>query len=158
VNIIFVLLIGWLILNIHFANKQLFYREVQENLVELEGLIAHQKDNNWPEPNLVTTKLSKVLDGMYLSLDNAKYLKIISNSDKEILEKLTSKLRLYPQDETYRFSNLTQEDKKNFELLQSKLRDAQLGLNITIYNDWKSFMSKSKVLEESIEVPLDNKD
>ncbi|MGE8204600.1 hypothetical protein ACQKP0_08550 [Heyndrickxia sp. NPDC080065] len=49
---------------------------------------------------------------------------------------------------------MTKEDKENFELLRTNLRKAGLGLNITIHNDWDSFMSKSKALEESIEVPL----
>ncbi|MGE8204601.1 hypothetical protein ACQKP0_08555 [Heyndrickxia sp. NPDC080065] len=95
-NTIFVLLIGWFFININFTSEQLFFTEVQENLVELEGLIAQQKDNNWSEPNLVTTKLGDVLNGIDLSLSNAKHLMSVTNGDREILVKLASKLRQHP--------------------------------------------------------------
>jgi hypothetical protein len=46
--------------------------EVQNNLVELEGLIANQKDNNWSEPNLVTTELGDVLNGIWLGITTGR--------------------------------------------------------------------------------------
>ncbi|WP_442599848.1 hypothetical protein [Neobacillus sp. D3-1R] len=153
-NIVLVLFIVWKYINIHFASEQLFYTEVQDNLVELEGLIAHQKEDNWSEPNLVTTELGDVLEGIYVGLSNGKYLRTISNQDREVLEKLAAKLRQYPTDELYQFSSLTEQDQRNFEELQKKLRKAGLGLRITISNNWDSFMYSVKELENEIDVPL----
>ncbi|MBS4200914.1 hypothetical protein KHA93_14855 [Bacillus sp. FJAT-49732] len=154
VNIILALLIVWVLVNNNFANEQLFFTEVQENLVELEGLIAHQIDNKWSEPNLVTTKLGDVLNGLNLGLSNGMYLNSISNKDREFLERFSSKLRQYPHDELYALSKLSKEDKEYFEALRTNLREVGLGLNITIMKDWKSFISILKALEERIEVPL----
>lgn len=95
------------------------------------------------------------MDGIYLSLTNGEQLKTISSKDRDTLERLVSKLRQYPNDELYKFSTVSEEDQGNFEMLQQKLRNAQLGLNITMMNDWDSFISKTRVLEESIEIPLD---
>lgn len=154
INLFLILIVIWGYVKIDFAIEQLFFTEVQENLVELEGLIAHQKANNWSEPNSVTTELGDILDGLYLGISNGKYLGWISNDDKEILEELSSKLRQYPHDGLYNFATLTQADINNFEELQIKLREVGLGLNVTISNDWNSFMEKSKALEEKIKVLL----
>lgn len=147
-------MVGWGIIETNFANEQLFYEEVQGNLVELEGLIHHQNEENWSEPHLVTTKLGDVQNGLYLSIQNGQYLHTLSNSDREVLEKLSAKLRQYPTDKLYEFATITETDQKQFEDLQQKLREAGLGLNVTISQDWDTFMAQVAVLEKQIDAPL----
>ena len=67
-NILFIAILAWVILKMNFVKEQVLVTEVQNNLVELEGLIAHQVDNDWSEPNLVTTELGDVLNGIWLSM------------------------------------------------------------------------------------------
>lgn len=140
----------------NFASEQIFLTEVQHNLVELEGLIAHQKGHEWSEPNLVTKKLGDVLDGMLLGIITGEQLGVISMSDRESLYKLYTKLKQFPHDELYSFVNLTEEDKANYEKLQEKLRAVGLGLRITVFVNMKSFMNQVEELEKKIEYPLVN--
>ncbi|WLR56713.1 hypothetical protein LC048_07460 [Mesobacillus subterraneus] len=153
-NILLVAIVAWGIIKINFVKEQVLVTEVQNNLVELEGLIANQMDNNWPEPNLVTTELGDVTNGIWLGMTTGKQLGTLSKSDKEILENLYSKLNQYPNDKLYSFVDLTEEDKQNFEDLRKTLREVGLGLNITISANMDSFMSQAEALNEKIESPL----
>ncbi|RDU38027.1 hypothetical protein DRW41_00155 [Neobacillus piezotolerans] len=60
----------------------------------------------------------------------------------------------YPHDKLYAFSEVTEEDKQNFEKLRAKLRDAGLGMNITIHENMDYFIQQTKRLENNIDVPL----
>lgn len=64
----------------NFVKEQILVTEVQHNLVQLEGLIAFQIDKNWAEPNLVTTKLGDVLNGLWLGMTTGSQLGILDGS------------------------------------------------------------------------------
>lgn len=150
-NILLIAIVAWGILKMNFVKEQVLVTEVQHNLVELEGLIANQSDENWSDPNLVTTELEDVLNGIRLGITTGEQLGTLSKIDKEILEKLYSKLNQYPNDELYSFVDLTDEDKKSFEELRDILRDVGLGLNISISD---SFMKQAEELVEKINSPI----
>ncbi len=59
------------------VHEELFYSEVQQKLVELDGLIEHQKKNDWSEPNLVTTQLSEVLNGIHVATNSGNLLSLL---------------------------------------------------------------------------------
>ncbi|MEC1759856.1 hypothetical protein [Schinkia azotoformans] len=152
-NILLIAILAWGIIKVNFVKEQIFVTEVQNNLMELEGLIAHQIDNNWLEPNLVTTKLGDVLNGIQVGTTTGEQLGNLSKGDKKILRNLYLKLNLYPHDELYSFVDLTIEDKKNFEDLRENLRDVGLGLNIPLYSDMDSFTKQAEELEGKINSP-----
>jgi hypothetical protein len=151
-NILLISLVAWGIAKINFVKEQVLVTEVQNNLVELEGLIANQIKENWSEPNLVTTELGDVLNGIWLGKTTGKQLGTLAYSDKRVLETLYSKLNQYPHDKLYSFVDITEEDKKNFEELRKTLREVGLGLNMTINPN--SFMNQAKELNEKIKSPL----
>jgi hypothetical protein len=153
-NILLVVIVAWGIIKMNFIKEQVLVTEVQNNFVELEGLITNQMDDNWSEPNLVTTELGDVLNGIWLGMTTGKQLGTLSKSDKEILEHLYSKLNQYPNDKLYSFVDLTEEDKQNFEDLRKTLSEVGLGLNITKSANMDSFMSQVEALNEKIESPL----
>lgn len=153
-NLLLFAVVAWGYTKMNFVKEQVIVTEIQTNLVELEGLITNQIDDNWSDPNLVTTELGDVLNGIWLGMTTGEQLGRLSNSDKKILEYLYSKLNQYPKDELYRFADLTEEDKKNFENLRNALREVGLGLNITISVDMDSFMNQAEALNEKIEYPL----
>ncbi|KHF39349.1 hypothetical protein [Halalkalibacter okhensis] len=153
-NILLLVIVAWGIIKMNFVKEQVLVTEVQSNLVELEGLIANQMDDNWSEPNLVTTELGDVLNGIWLGMTTGKQLGMLSKRDKEILEQLYFKLNQYPNDELYSFAVLTEEDKQNFEDLRKTLREVGLGINITISTNMDSFMRQAMALNEKIEHPL----
>jgi len=153
-NIFLIAIVAWGIIKMNFVKEQVFVTEVQRNLVELEGLIENQIDDNWSKPNLVTTKLGDVLNGIWLGMTTGKQLGTLSKSDNDILEHFYSKLNQYPKDELYRFVDLTEEDKKNFEELRESLREVGLGLNITISTNMDSFIDQAEKLNGKIKYPL----
>ncbi|WP_018930720.1 hypothetical protein [Gracilibacillus lacisalsi] len=150
VNILLIAIVIWGFIKMNFVKEQVLLTEVQYNLVELEGLIAHQSENNWSEPNLVTTELRDILEGISLGITTGEQLGTLSNSDKQTLNRLYSKLHQYPNDELYRFVDLTEDDKKNFEQLREMLRDVGLGLNMSISSSMDSFMKQAEELEEKL--------
>ena len=154
VNILLALILSWGIVSVNFSNDQIFYTEVQDNLVELEGLIGYEKEHNWSQSNLVTQKLGEVLKGIYAGVNNGNYTKSLSKHETDIFEKLLSRLRQYPQDKQYEFVKLTNEDKENFEALRLKLRKAGLGVNLTEDSGLDSFIEKVEFLGDQIEAPL----
>jgi hypothetical protein len=151
-NIFLFAIVAWGIIKMNFVKGQIFVTEVQHNLVELEGLIENQIDDNWSEPNLVTTKLGDVLNGIWLGMTTGKQLGTLSNSENKILEHFYSKLNQYPSDELYRFVDLADEDKKNFEELRETLREVGLGLNITISANMDSFINQVEELNKKIKL------
>jgi hypothetical protein len=70
------------------------------------------------------------------------------------LSNLYNKLRQFPNDELYKFADLTEEDKGNFENLRKILREVGLGISIQVSGDMKYFIKQAQELEEKIEVPL----
>lgn len=153
-NILLFTIVVWGIVKMNFVKEQVLITEVQSNLVELEGLIASQMEDNWSEPNLVTTELGDVLNGIWLGKTTGKQLGTLTYSDQRILEQLYSKLYQYPNDKLYSFVDLTEEDKKNFEELRKTLREVGLGLNISIIASMDSFMKQAEELNEKIRSPL----
>ena len=146
VNVLLIVCVVIGYLKISLVHKELFYSEVQHKLVELAGLIEHQKKNDWSEPNLATTQLGDVLNGLDVATNSGKYSGWLSNDERMTMERLDYALRQYPHDELYKFSILTQSDKNDFEDLQSKLQNVGFGMNMTISNDWKTFINKSEKL------------
>lgn len=55
------------------------------------------------------------------------------------------KLHQFPKDELYRFTDLTETDKENFEELRAVLREVGLGINIPID---ENFYKQAEALEE----------
>ncbi|MGE7837617.1 hypothetical protein [Viridibacillus arvi] len=153
-NILLIAIIVLGFIKMNFVKEQVLVTEVQRNLVELEGLIAEQSDDNWSNPNLVTTELGDVLNGILLGITTGEQLGTLSKADKETLEKLYSRLNQYPKDGLYKFVDLTKEDKKSLEKLRVILRDVGLGLNITISASMDSFMKKAEELVEKMNYPI----
>lgn len=154
-NVLLLALVGWGLLKMNFVKEQVLITEVQSNLVELEGLIAHESETNWSEPKLVTTKLGDVLNGITLGITTGHQLGTLSKRDDDILQKLYLRLNQYPTNDEYSFVDLNGQDKKNFEELREILREAELGFNITIHHDKEIFIKQAEVLQEKIQYPLD---
>ncbi|WP_040285099.1 hypothetical protein [Sporosarcina koreensis] len=149
-----VLLLAFLIvgyLKMSLVHEELFYSEVQYKLVELEGLIEQQKQEEWPAPNLVTAQLGDVLNGIEAATASGNYSGWLSDAERSMMERLGAALYRYPHDELYTFSTVTEEDTKNFEVLQTQLQQAGLGMNQTIEDDWKSYTAKIEELLERLQ-------
>ena len=146
VLLIIIIIIGYLKMNL--VHEELFYSEVQWKLVELDGLITYQIENDWSEPNLATTQMGDILNGIEVAKNSGQYSGWIANKERETMERLYAALSRYPHDYIYEFSNVTQEDQQHFEDLQEMLQSVGFGMNMTISNEWKTFLAKSEKLLE----------
>ncbi|WP_100407793.1 hypothetical protein [Bacillus solitudinis] len=152
VNILLVIVVASGYIKTNFASEQLLLTEVQDNLVELEGLIAHQIENDWSEPNLVTVKIGDVMTGLWIGMQTGEHLNSVSSKDKQLLNILYYQLKAqYPYDELYSFTDVSEKNIEHLTELRELLRDVGLGMNISRNNDMSSFMDKVKSLVESIE-------
>lgn len=149
-NLVLIGFVVWGLIKMNFVKEQVLLTEVQQNLVELEGLIKHQMDNNWSEPNLVTTELGDVLNGIWLGMTTGNQLGTLSKKDEEILSRLHALLYSYPHDQQYRFSEVTKEDQKHFGELREDLREVGFGMNLQINNDMNNFIEKADTLAEKL--------
>jgi hypothetical protein len=149
-NILFIAAITTGLIRMNFVKEQILLTEVQQNLIELEGVIEIQSENNRSEPNLVTTEMGDVLNGIWLGIRTGEQLVILFRGDKEILNNLYNKLDQYPKNEIYRFTELIEKDKDSFKELQGKLRQAGFGMNMQISGSVKHFINQAEVLEQSI--------
>ncbi|MBU8906141.1 hypothetical protein [Desertibacillus haloalkaliphilus] len=152
VNIMLVLAITWGYMKVNFASEQIFLTEVQDNLIELEGLIAHQQENDWSEPNLVTSKLGDVIDGLWIGLQTGEHLNTLSRNDHRTLHQFYTLLGTrYPNDRLYSFSEVSEQDKEHLLELREHLREFGMGLNISISYDMNSFMNSITTVNDNIE-------
>ncbi|MDQ0230181.1 hypothetical protein [Metabacillus malikii] len=151
VNVLLIGFVAWGIIKMNFVKEQVVLTEIQQNLVELEGVIAHQIDNHWSEPNIVTAELGEVLNGITLGTTTGTQLGKLSNEDKRILERLSYNLSQYPNDEQYTLASVTEQDKKALVDLRQTLREAGLGFRMTINADFNSFMAQAKFLNEQLD-------
>ena len=62
-NILLIVIVAWGTIKMNFVKEQVLVTKAQHNLVE---------DANWSEPNLVTTKLGDVLNGIWLGMTTGK--------------------------------------------------------------------------------------
>jgi len=152
VNILLVIVVAWGYIKINFASEQILLTGVQRNLIELEGLIAHQIKNDWSEPNLVTVKVGDVLSGLWISMQAGEHLNSVSSKNKRTLNKFYNQLiAQYPYDRLYSFTNVSEPDKEHLTELREYLRDVGLGLNISKSGDMGTLMNKVESLTEKIE-------
>jgi hypothetical protein len=147
INLVLIALVSWAYMKMNFVKEQVLITEVQNNLVELEGLIAHQSENQWSDPNLVTTELGDVLNGLWLGQTTAKQIGLLSKNERETLQRLYARFSMYPHDELYHFADLTTKDKRDFEELRNILREVGFGLRIQMDGDLDAFFEKAKLLE-----------
>lgn len=137
------------------VKELLFHTEVQIKLIELEGSIGIQVENNWSEPNIVTTALGDVLNGIEIIIETTEHLGNLSNDERAIIwNGLYDKLSQYPTDGKYNFSTLSEKDKQNFEELRVKLREAGFGVGLQVSVDKQYFLNQASKLIDSIQLPL----
>jgi len=154
-NALLIPLVIWGHFKMNYVNDQLFLKEVEYNLIELEDLITKQSHDNWTNANLVTTEFRNVLNSMGYGMRTNQTL---TEDNSVILYKLYEKLKQYPHEQKDNHPVLTDQDKKNFEELQEILHDVGLGLNVKGSDDMESFINRAAELEKRIRAPLNHTD
>jgi len=130
---------------------------VAYSLFGLEDKITHQMKHDWSDPSLVTTELERIFFGISHSQNIGSESNTLSENDLEILDQLSDGLRtyqLYPLETLDQYSDLTEENKIDFEKIGKSLREAGFDSNeIEEFHYWdkKSLIEKFSELTKSLE-------
>ncbi|MGP4072914.1 hypothetical protein ACTWQB_10210 [Piscibacillus sp. B03] len=156
-NILLIAIVAWGFYHMNYVTERTLTVNVAYNLFELEKSITHQSDNDWSDPSLVTTELGQVFGGVDHSMNVGSESKTLSESDMGTLQNFINSLRSYqqyPMETLDSYSNLTEEDKRNYEELGEILREVGFeSKEMNQFNSWEkdSLIKKFMELTEKIE-------
>ncbi|MFV8829771.1 hypothetical protein [Alkalihalobacterium sp. APHAB7] len=147
-NLLLIAIVAWGVNKNNYVIERVLTMNVAYNLFWLEEKISHQSDNDWSDPSLVTAELKQIFDGIYHSLNVGSESRTLSNSDKETLENLIRSLQnyqRYPMETLDSYSDLTEEDKKDYEELGVILRE--VGFVLKEMNDF-GYWEKNSLIKK----------
>ncbi|QYR19640.1 hypothetical protein KZ483_17260 [Paenibacillus sp. sptzw28] len=121
---------------------QVIFKGIQSNLIQLEGAIKYQMETEWKNEFHVTEKLDDVVDGVGLAFEVAERTGQLNYEVQVTLWQLYNFLIKYKQDTGFPNTELTEQERKEYIELASRLRSAGWGLNIDHQSGWDSFKEK----------------
>lgn len=133
------------------VHETVYLADVQWRLVELDGVILDQREDDWSKPDLVVTKLDSVLDGLRGANEITRGSHWLSRAEEKRLQRLEAALQMFPHNESYGFVEITKRDQEAFEGLQLKLEEAGIAMGGMMSDDWDAFMEKSERLVRLME-------
>lgn len=119
---------------------------LQSDIVQLEGAIDYQIENNWHDQNNVIEKIEDVRESINYLMVTGKNLGIISQRQEEDLWKLERFFVKYPTYTGFPNMELSEQEIKQLIELKDKLRYAGWGMNIGYGSDWSSLSQKTALL------------
>lgn len=134
-----------------WQQKQYFLDNTQRSLVELQGILADQENNNWSNPHIISNQLQRIIDQLnYGTMSHSYPAKGLSADDRELLMQLSSYLQRLPNNETYSLAEWSDADVEKAIIVNNALITAKLKMNQAYSVDWKSFKAQCKVLVEEL--------
>lgn len=117
--------------------------QIQWDLVQLEGAIAYQMENQWKQPSHVREKVGDVLQDIIVILQVDNGIRVLTEQEKVHLDRFHMKLSDYPKDNMVEPSNeLSQTEIDQLIQLRKALRDVEWGVGFSNSGLWDSFMGK----------------
>ena len=117
--------------NLETAYYSLKFRNIEFNLVELEGAIEFQEDNNWTNSFAVTEKVQDVIEGINITLIVSKEMGYLTEENEDVLNRLLKIISKY--DKYGDFPNeskmFNMEDKNAFSKLGNDLKKVSWGMD-----------------------------
>lgn len=157
-NVLLLIVVIWGFFKINYVTERTLFNQVEVNLLKLEEVISHQKENNWSQPSLVTLRLEEVINGLSTSRNIGAESRTLSISENELLYNLSNELQKYNQRYSLDTLDLSDTDKKDYEELGDKLLEVgfreqmQEGVNSNIgtFNHIDSILSQVEELVEKL--------
>ena len=119
------------------------FSQIQWDLVQLEGAIAYQIENQWSQPSHVREKLGDVIQDIMVILEVTQGMNVLSKQEKDSLDIFYRKLSDYPADNMVKPTNeLSQDEIDKLKQLRQALRDVEWGVGFSNTQHWDSFMDK----------------
>ncbi|WP_010275569.1 hypothetical protein [Paenibacillus senegalensis] len=119
------------------------FRMVSSNLVQLEGAIMYQMQNNWSEPDHVIEKVEDVIEGLDMTRRAADRVNKLSKEDNEVLSRLIRYFETFPAYSGFPNHSMDEEEITAFEKLRENLREAGWGMNMSYTSGWNELIEKA---------------
>ncbi|WP_433922918.1 hypothetical protein [Paenibacillus taichungensis] len=121
-------------------------RMIVSNIIQLEGAIMFQMQNNWNDPNNVIEKVEDVIEGLYMTRSVVDQFNKLSSEDDEVLMRLIRFYERFPSYSGFPNYSINEKEIKAFEKLRENLRDVAWGMNISYSSSWYELIEKAKKL------------
>lgn len=115
---------------------------LQGDLVQLEGAIDYQIQNNWSEGDTVIEKIEDIRESIQDLMVTGKDFGVISRKQEEDLWDLHRFFSKFPTYSGYPNTNLDHKSIEDLVQLKDDLRAAGWGMNLGYSSDWVSFSEK----------------
>ncbi|WP_440895663.1 hypothetical protein ACS127_14075 [Amphibacillus sp. Q70] len=89
-NILLISILIWGSIKFNHVTDKVVVESVHSNLIELEDIISLQKDENWPQPGVVASKINDLNTGLLLSAAVGTELDTISKNDLASIQDLSA--------------------------------------------------------------------
>ena len=122
------------------------FRMISANIIQLEGAIMFQMQNNWNEPNNVIEKVEDVIEGIYITRKVSSDLQKLSKEDDEVLLRLIRYFEKFPSYSGFPNYTIDAKEISMFEKLRGNLRDVGWGMNLGYSSDWNELKDKANKL------------
>lgn len=115
------------------AYYSLKFRNIEFNLVELEGAIQFQKNNNWTNPFAVTEKVQDIIEGINITLIVSKDMGNLTKENEDALIRLLNIISKYDKygDFPDGIKMFNTQDENDFIKLGNDLRKVSWGMNLS---------------------------
>ena len=145
---VLVIVIGMILIQNKFHQKQYFLDNIQWSLVELQGILAMQEETDWDNPQLVSNQLQILLNNLWYGLEPHTYpSKALNEKERNMLVNIGNYLQGLPNNDIYSLPEWSKENIENARALNEALIEADLKMNTTISMDWKTFIKQCEILE-----------
>ena len=127
--------------NLETAYYSLKFRNIEFNLVDLEGAIKFQEDNNWTNSYDVTEKVDDVIEGINITLIVSKDMGNLTKENENTLNLLRDIISEYDKYGDYPDSSesVSTQDKDAFNKLADDLNKVNWGIGFNYGKDDKEF-------------------
>lgn len=121
---------------------------LQYELIQLEGTIGYQIENDWTEADTVIEKIEDINEEINTLMDTGKEMALISKEQEEDLWNLSRYFSQFPTYSGYPNTELTNSEMNELVELRNNLRSVGWGMHIGYSGDWGSFSTKINELIE----------
>ncbi|WP_159888757.1 hypothetical protein [Paenibacillus puerhi] len=125
------------------------FQLIANDIIQLEGAIMFQIENNWSDPNNVLEKIEDVIESIYITQEVTSKLNILADKDKEVFSRLSSFFEGFPKYSGFPNNKINDKEIQMFEELREDLRVVGWGMNISYSSDWNEFTEKVNKLMDS---------
>ncbi|MBK3495169.1 hypothetical protein JFL43_09935 [Viridibacillus sp. YIM B01967] len=148
---VLIISLGYVLYLNQWHQKQYFLDNTQSSLVELQGIIAFQEDENWENPQLISNKLQIIIDDLWYGTTSYTFpSKVLNKEELTMLVTIANTLQQLPNNDVYAIAEWSKEDIEKAKIVNNALIKADLKMETTILVDWETFIKQCAIFKEEL--------